>query len=87
MCWFMSRCHNIDILNNVIICFQNVIIERKTLNDSCHKPYIQDICHVMVINMSVLYTPLQVKCYQSYFFVFFLYSRLVWERPRERPVT
>jgi len=35
---FMSRCHNKDILNNVI-CIQNVIIERKTLNDSLmHTP-------------------------------------------------
>jgi len=29
MLWFMARSHNKDILNNVII-------ERKTLNDSCH---------------------------------------------------
>jgi len=37
MYWFMSRCHNKDILNNVIFCIQNVIFEQKTLNDSCHK--------------------------------------------------
>jgi len=35
---FMSRCHNKDILNNIChICIQNVIIERKTFNDTCHK--------------------------------------------------
>jgi len=41
----LKQCH---------ICIQNVIIERKTLNDSCHKHaltlfHIQDICHVMVM--------------------------------------
>jgi len=32
MLWFMSRCH----LKQCHICIQNVIIEWKTLNDSCH---------------------------------------------------
>jgi len=32
----MSSCHDKDILNSHIF-IQNVIIERKTLNDSCHK--------------------------------------------------
>jgi len=54
----LSLCHK-DILN-----IQNVIIERKTLNDSRHKPYFMFMsCHGYEGVMSVLCTPLQVKCY------------------------
>jgi len=37
----------------------NDIIERKTLNDSCHKHAYEGV-------MLVLCTPLQVKCYQHF---------------------
>jgi len=34
----LKKCH---------ICIQNVFIERKTLNDSCHKPYFIFMTYVM----------------------------------------
>jgi len=37
MLWFMSRCHKQRHLKQCLICIQNVITERKTLNKSCHK--------------------------------------------------
>jgi len=66
----LKQCH---------ICIQNVIIERKTLNDSCHKhAYSRHMsCHGYEGVMSVLCTPLQVKCYLLMFkifnFLFFLF--------------
>jgi len=61
MYWFMSRCH----LKLCHICIKNVITERMTLNDSCHK-HALNFLHIPNIYegvMSVLCTPLQVKCY------------------------
>jgi len=67
MLWFMSRCHNKDILMSC--CIQIVIIVRKTLNESHKHAYtllhIQDVkmsCHGYEGVMLVLCTPLQVKC-------------------------
>jgi len=45
----MSRCHNKDILNNVIFAFKmSLLSERQimTVIINMHNP-IQDICHVM----------------------------------------
>jgi len=53
--WFMSRCHNKDILNNVIFASQMSLLMTVVIN--MHKPYF--IFKTCV--MPVLCTPLQVK--------------------------
>jgi len=54
MYWFMSRCHNKDISNNVIFAFKNVIIERMTLQlSNMHKPYFIFITYVMIMKVSL----------------------------------
>jgi len=52
MLWFISRCHNKDILNNVIFAFQISLLNEihlMTVVINMHKPY---ICHVMVMKVS-----------------------------------
>jgi len=73
----MSSCHDKDtdglwcigLCQGVITkTSQNVITERMTLNDSCHKHayFIFITCHDYEGVMLVLRTPLQVMCYHIY---------------------
>jgi len=62
----MSRCHNKDILNNVIFAFKMPLLSKRHLMTvvlNMHKPYYMS-CHGYEGVMSVLCTSLQVKCYQ-----------------------
>jgi len=52
MLWFKSRCHNEDILKNVIFAFEMSLLSERhlmTVVINRHKPY---ICHVMVMKVS-----------------------------------
>jgi len=66
MYWFMSRCHNKDILNNVIFAFKMALLsERHLMTVVTNMPYSRHMsCHGYEGVMSVC-TPLQVKCYQK----------------------
>jgi len=48
MLWFVSRCHNKDILNNVIFAFKMSLLSERHL----HKPYFIFKTYVMVMNVS-----------------------------------
>jgi len=68
MLWFMSRCHNKDILNNVIFAIKmSLLSERQLMTEtSRHMSY-----HGSEGVMSVLCTPLQVKCYHLFYGLMF----------------
>jgi len=48
MCWFMSRCHNKHISNNVIFAFKMSLLSERRL----HKPYFIFMTYVVVIKVS-----------------------------------
>jgi len=48
----MSRCHNKDILNNVIFAFKMSLLSERHLMTVVINMHIQDICHVMVMKVS-----------------------------------
>jgi len=61
-----DRCHNKDISNNVIFPFKMSLMSKRhlmTVVINMHKPMNMS-CHGYEGFMSVLSTPLQVKCYQ-----------------------
>jgi len=77
MLWFMSRCHNKDIFNNVIFAFKMSLLSERhlmTVVINMHKPCFIFKTYVMswfsVISLSVLCTPLQVKSYPKVFCFF-----------------
>jgi len=63
MYWFMSMCHNKDISNNVIFAFKTTLLSERHLM-TCINTNTHMSCHYYEgVIMSVLCTPLQVKCY------------------------
>jgi len=56
MLWFMRRCHNKDILNNVIFAFKMPFLsERHLMIVVMHKPYFIFKTYVMVMKVSCQY--------------------------------
>jgi len=57
MLWFMSSCHNKDILNNVILAFKMSLLSKR---------HLMTVVINFIFKTYVLCTPIQVKCYQSF---------------------
>jgi len=61
----MSSCHNKDILNNKLSEFTELHLMTTVINIHKDSFMFMVLCHVYDIVMSVLCTPLQIKCYPN----------------------